>query len=123
MLAAVLSGAACVLPMPCPRPLSGQVTAATGKPLADAEVRVESFDVSMPGYFKNSLIHTSVTTTDSDGRWSVTGRTALRFALPVPEMPTVGDELVVEAVGTAPLRIRLDSRGDKAPRREPRRSG
>jgi hypothetical protein len=102
-----LGGVACVLPMPCPRPLSGQVTTAEGKPLADAEVRVESWNVWMPGYFKESLIHTSVTRTDSDGRWSVPGQATLRFALPVPEMPAVGDELTVQAVGMAPLHLTL----------------
>jgi hypothetical protein len=107
-LTAGLSGMACMLPMPCPRPLAGQVTTAAGEPLAGAEVRVESWDLSMPGYFKGSLIHTSVTRTDADGRWSVPGRSTLRFALPVPENPAVGNELTVQAVGQDPLHIALD---------------
>jgi len=112
LLTVLPSGVACVLPMPCPRPLSGHVTTAAGKPLGDADIRVESWNVSMPGYFKDSLIHTSVTKTDSDGRWSVPGRATLRVALPIPEMPAVGDELTVLAVGMAPLHIALNLRHD-----------
>jgi len=93
--------------MPCPTPRSGRLTTAEGKPLADAEIRVESWNVLMPGYFKESLVRTSVIKTDSDGRWSVPGRTTLRFALPVPEMPTFGDELSIHAAGMAPLHVSL----------------
>ena len=87
--------------MPCPRPRSGQVTTADGKPVTDAEIRVETWNLSMPGAFTESLAHTSVTKTDSDGRWSVPAGATLRFALPVPEMPAVGDELTVQPVGMA----------------------
>ena len=114
-VAAVLGDGACWLPMPCPRPRSGQVTTADGKPVADAEIRVETWDLSMPGAFKESLAHTSVTKTDSDGRWSVSGGATLRFALPVPEMPAVGDELTVQPVGMAAVHRSLafgrDARG------------
>jgi len=106
-----LGGAACILPLPRPRPRSGQVTTAEGNPVAGVEVRVESWNVAMPGAFKQSLAHTSVTKTDSDGKWSVPGGVALRFALPVPEMPVVADELTVQAVGMAPLHIAIDFRG------------
>jgi hypothetical protein len=78
--------------------------------VAGAEIRVESWDVWMPGYSKQALIHTSVTKTDSDGRWSVPGRATLRFALPIPEMPAVGDELTIQAAGLAPMHTRLDFR-------------
>ena len=113
--AAVLGDGACVLPMPCPKPRSGQVTTADGKPVADAEIRVETWNLSMPGAFKESLTHTSVTKTDPDGRWSVPGGATLRFALPVPEMPAFGDELTVQPVGMAavhlPLAFGHDARG------------
>jgi len=112
VLTVLLSNVACVLPLPCPSPLSGRVTTAAGKPLAGAEIRVESWNVSMPGYFKESLIHTSVTKTDSDGRWRVPGSATLQFALPIPEMPAVGDELTVQSIGMPPLHIALDFRHD-----------
>jgi hypothetical protein len=106
------AGAACVLPMPCPQPRSGRVTTPEGKPVAEAEVRVETWHVWMPGYMKQALLHTSLTKTDSDGRWTVPGRVMLRFAVPLPEMPTHGDELTIQAAGMAPLHIALDFRHD-----------
>jgi len=100
--ATVLLYGGCVVPLPCPTPRSGRVTTADGRPLAGAEIRVESWNLSMPGAFKESLAHTSVTRTDADGRWSVPGGAALRFELPIPEMPVVADEVTVEATGMAP---------------------
>lgn len=75
-------------------------------------VRVETWDVSMPGYIKEELIHTSVTRTDLDGGWSVPGRATLRFALPVSEMPAVGDELTIQVADMASVHLALDFRHD-----------
>ena len=62
----------------------------------------------MPGASKEALVHTAVTKTDSNGRWSVPGGATLRFALPVPEMPVVADELTVQAAGVAAFHTPLD---------------
>lgn len=94
------------------------MTTAEGNPVPGADVRVESWNMSMPGAFKGSLVDTSFTETDSDGRWSVPGRATLRFVLPVPEVPVVADELTVQAPGRAPVHVALDFRSDSgtAPR-------
>jgi len=107
VVAALGLDGACLLPMPCPTPRSGQVTSLDGRPLAGAQVGVETWALSMPGAFKESLVHTSVTQTGADGRWSVAGRATLRFVLPVPEMPVVSDELTVQPMGMTPVRFSL----------------
>lgn len=112
--AVFLAGPACILPLPCPKARSGQVRTVEGSPVAGADIRVESWDVSMPGAFKESLVHTSFTKTDSEGRWAVPGGATLRFALPVPEMPVVADELTVQVAGMAPVHIAVGFRSDDA---------
>jgi hypothetical protein len=87
--------------------------------VTDAEIRVETWNLSMPGAFTESLAHTSVTKTDSDGRWSVPGGATLRFALPVPEMPAVGDELTVQPTGMAVHRFFAFDRDARGKAEEP----
>jgi hypothetical protein len=72
----------------------------------DAEVRVETWELAMPGMRKVGLRETFATRTDRDGRWSVPPLDQLVFVIPVPEGPEWSDDYTFrDASGRTATRI------------------
>jgi len=121
-IAACASG--CLLPLYTREPAQGRlVRAADGRPVAGAEVHVESAKHYFGG--PRQVIGTYETRTDGDGHWRVRGHASLEFVVLLPDAaPNFGDAyafrapdgaalsapqgLSAELDGSGPLRVVVD---------------
>src|SRR4029077_11219175 len=67
-----------MVPVPAPAPRAGRLTAPDGKPVANAELTVESWSLTLE-WEHVERVNVVTARTDHDGRWEVPGRTRLVF--------------------------------------------
>lgn len=102
LLALLLAG--CPVPMIARPALTGEVVdAASGAPIAGAEVVARTYALTVPDLQRAEQIEEVRTTTDAQGQWTLPELTRTERLLPVPEgVPGFDSALEVTAAGYRP---------------------